>query len=64
MAGFNKQKARELFSIPDDLTIIEIIAVGHPGDPMDLPEAIREQEHPQPRVSVDKFLLRKKAVNK
>ena len=32
MAGFDKAKAREIFRIPDDLDIIEVIAVGWPSD--------------------------------
>ena len=57
MGGCEKQKARKIFEIPDDLTIIEIIAVGHTGNPMDLPEAIREQEPPQPRIGVQELLV-------
>ena len=57
MAGFDKAKAREIFRIPDDLDIIEVIAVGWPSDVAALPETLREQEYPKPRMSADKFLL-------
>lgn len=57
MAGFDKAKARETFRIPDDLDIIEVIAVGWPSDVAALPEPLREQEYPKPRMSADKFLL-------
>jgi nitroreductase len=57
MGGFDKQKTRELFGIPEDLAIIEVIAVGWPSDITELPEALREQEYPKERMSVDKFLV-------
>ena len=57
MAGFDKAKAREIFRIPDDLDIIEVIAVGWPSDATALPETLREQEYPKPRMSADTFLL-------
>ncbi len=57
MAGFDKQKARELFDIPDDLDIIEVIAIGWPSDIAALPEALQEQEYPKERMSAEKFLV-------
>ena len=57
MAGFDKTKAREIFRIPEDLDIIEVIAVGWPSDAAALPETLREQESPKPRMSADTFLL-------
>jgi nitroreductase len=53
MAGFDVQKAREAFAIPDDHEPVAAIAVGYPGDPTSLPEKLREREvaprvrHPQ-----------------
>jgi nitroreductase len=44
MAGFNSDKAREMFEIPDDFDIVSMIALGYLGDPMQLPENIREME--------------------
>ena len=57
MAGFDKAKAREIFEIDEDLSIIEVIAVGWPSDVAALPEAMQEQEHPKQRMRVDKLLL-------
>ena len=57
MAGFDKAKAREIFEIDEDLSIIEVIAVGWPSDVEALPEAMQEQEHPKQRMRVDKLLL-------
>ena len=57
MAGFDKAKARDAFGIPEDLDIIEVIAIGWPGDAQELPEALREQEFPKPRMSADKLVL-------
>ena len=57
MAGFDKGKARETFSISEDLDIIEVIAVGWPSDVKALPDTFQEQEYPKPRMSAEKFLL-------
>lgn len=57
MAGFNRDKARELFQIDEDLEIIEVIAVGEPGNKDELPEALREAEHPQARKPYTDLIL-------
>jgi hypothetical protein len=44
MAGFSAEKAREIYSIPDDFEPLTAIAVGHPGSPDELPEDFREME--------------------
>lgn len=44
MAGFDADRARELFSIPEGFTPMAMIAVGYPGSVEDLPEAHRERE--------------------
>lgn len=49
MAGFDRDKAREVLGIPDDFDILAIIALGKHGDPSQLPEAVREREVPSGR---------------
>ena len=44
MGGFSADKARESLHIPDGYDAITAIAVGYPGDPGGLPEAIQEKE--------------------
>lgn len=44
MAGFDANKARELFAIPQGFTPMAMIALGHPGRIEDLPEQLQERE--------------------
>jgi nitroreductase len=44
MAGFDHDKARAAFGIPDSFHIGAVTALGHPGDADTLPEGLREQE--------------------
>jgi nitroreductase len=44
MAGFDANKAREVFSIPADWEAVAAIAIGYPGDPNSLPEKLRDRE--------------------
>lgn len=44
MAGFDKEKARELFHIPDDYAIGAVTALGYLGDPDTLSEHLRQVE--------------------
>lgn len=57
MGGFDLKKARSEFSIPDDLEIITVIAVGYYGDKSELSEFNQNREHPQPRKEIDDLLL-------
>ncbi len=52
MAGFDRGKTRATLRIPDHYEIEAMVAVGHPGDPADLPEALREREAPSGRKPV------------
>lgn len=45
MGGFNKEQLREDFGIPARYTPMAMIAVGHPGDPEDLPEDKRRSHY-------------------
>lgn len=44
MAGFNADKAHEVFHIPDDYDVTTAAAIGYVGDPNALPEKLKERE--------------------
>jgi len=44
MAGFDPQKAVELFQIPKGWEPIAAFVIGYPGDPQSLPQPLRERE--------------------
>ena len=44
MGGFDVDKAHEVLGIPDGYEPVTVMAVGYPGDPAALPEALRERE--------------------
>lgn len=44
MAGFQPDRARELFQIPEGQEPLTMLAVGYPGEPDDLPEQLRARE--------------------
>jgi nitroreductase len=51
MGGFDPAAFREAFSVPDDIEIIAMIALGYPGDVNALSDALRERElAPRSRV--------------
>lgn len=57
MGGIDRNKARSEFSIPDDLEIITVIAVGYYGDKNELSEFNQKREQPQTRKEIDDLLL-------
>jgi hypothetical protein len=58
MGGFDREKARREFSIPDDLEIITVIAVGYYGDKNELSEFNQKREQPQTRKEIDEIMLK------
>ncbi len=44
IAGFNPGRARGVFAIPEEFEPITMMAIGYPGDPAALPEALRTRE--------------------
>ena len=55
MAGFDRDKTRQALQVPDDYAVEAMIAVGHPGNPANLPPELREREIPSGRMSVRQF---------
>lgn len=52
MMGFDYDRARTALAVPDDYAVEAMIAIGHPGDPADLPESLRKIETPSQRKPV------------
>jgi nitroreductase len=58
MAGFDQEKARAAFQIPEDYAIGAVTALGHLGDTETLPEGLREQElSPRRRKPLSEFVF-------
>jgi len=49
MEGFDYERARTELGVPEDHAVEAMIAIGHPGDPSQLPEPLRGREQPSPR---------------
>jgi nitroreductase len=52
MMGFDYDRAKTALAVPDDYAVEAMVAIGHPGDPDDLPEALRKMEVPSQRKPV------------
>jgi len=58
MAGFDPQKAKQVFAIPEAWEPIAAFAIGYPGDPTSLPEKLRERElAPRTRKPISDFVM-------
>ncbi len=55
MVGFDSKKTQADLKIPDTFQVELMIAVGHPGDPANLPEAVRQRELPSGRKAVSEI---------
>ncbi len=49
MEGFDYDKAKTDFGIPDEYTVEAMVAIGKPGKKEDLPESLQERETPSDR---------------
>jgi nitroreductase len=56
MAGFDRGKARALLNVPDDYDVEAMAVIGRPGNPDDLPEALRDREVPTGRKPVAEII--------
>jgi len=58
MAGFDPEKARAAFHVPDNYDIGAVIAIGYRADPTILPPELRERETaPRTRNSIGAFVF-------
>jgi nitroreductase len=61
MAGFDREKAKNDLSIPEDFEPITMMAIGYPGDPMTLPAELHEKAKKRTdRKPLEKFVFRGK----
>jgi nitroreductase len=61
MIGILPDKARALFDIPTDSEALVGMAIGYQGDPMTLPDALKERDlMPRQRKSLDQFVFSSK----
>ncbi|HEY3175254.1 MAG TPA: nitroreductase family protein [Candidatus Polarisedimenticolia bacterium] len=59
MAGFDRQRARESLGLDANHDPVAMIAIGYPGDPAAMPEALRlREEAPRARIPVESFAFR------
>jgi nitroreductase len=56
MQGFDYAKAAKDLGVPDDYKVEAMFAIGRPGDPDKLPEALRERETPSGRKPVEQII--------
>jgi len=58
MAGYDPEKARQVFDIPADWDAIAAMAIGYPGDPTSLPAPLKEREvAPRSRKPLSSFVM-------
>jgi nitroreductase len=58
MGGIFPDKAREVFGVPEGYEVAAGLALGYPGDPQSLPDALRERElQPRQRKPVSEFVF-------
>ena len=58
MAGFDAEKARQVFEIPAGWEPIAAMAIGYPGDPESLPQPMRDREvAPRTRKPISTFVM-------
>ena len=64
MAGFSADALKESLGLGDQLQPVTMIALGHPGNPDDLPEESRQRElAPRSRKSLDEIVFAGKVPN-
>jgi nitroreductase len=58
MAGYDVEKARKVFEIPNGWDPVSVMAVGYPGDPASLPAPLNERElAPRTRKPIREFVM-------
>ncbi len=56
MQGFDYERARTDLHIPEGFQVEAMAAVGKPGDPAQLPEALRQRESPSDRKKLEEIV--------
>lgn len=64
MGGFDVDKAREAFAIPDEYSVIAALAIGYYGNPDDLSPKNKEREHPHPRKLIEEMFFNAQDIQK
>jgi nitroreductase len=58
MAGFDPEKARQVFAIPAGWEPLAALAIGYPGDPDSLPSKLKDRElAPRTRKPISEFVM-------
>jgi nitroreductase len=58
MAGFDPEKARQVFGIPSGWEALAALAIGYPGDPASLPQPLKDREMaPRTRKPIADFVM-------
>jgi nitroreductase len=57
MAGFDPDKARELYGIPESHEAVAAIGLGYPGDPQGAPEKLRKRNQRGARRTLRQFVF-------
>jgi nitroreductase len=58
MAGYDVDKARQVFALPQDWEPVAAMAIGYLGDPASLPERLRDREvAPRTRKPLTEFVM-------
>jgi nitroreductase len=56
MGGFNAAKLRHAMTIPDEVAIEAVVAVGKQSDKAGLPRSLEEREHPSDRLPLSRIV--------
>jgi len=58
MAGFDREKARQTFAIPEGWEAVAALAIGYPGNPETLPQPLKDRElAPRTRKPISEFVM-------
>jgi hypothetical protein len=58
MAGFDPEKARQVFGIPAGWDALAALAIGYPGNPASLPQPLNDREMaPRTRKPIAEFVM-------
>ncbi|MBL3593408.1 MAG: nitroreductase family protein [Synergistaceae bacterium] len=58
MAGFDRDRIREIYAVPDDFDPVTAVALGYPGDPQELDDELRSRElAPRERLPLEQTVF-------